>query len=346
MTVVHSASMIRLHWLAVLALFACGPAAAQPQRPEPRPRGPGSTTSPPAPTPGTKKRPLGPTREKAASLREAADLLDKAQAALDEGNRNLAEQLFSTAELLTGADAVADLAATFRAGAPPRVTTPTFKVEDKGRQQRAVGNSDEDDKDKPAERGSLDGSLKIGGQPPGGALAFVTLEPSGRRGKARAPKQRIMEQRDRQFAPRLMLVPVGSKVTFPNFDRVFHNVFSTSTAAAFDLGLYKEGQAREVTFSKEGIVRVGCNLHANMAATVVVIGAPHYVFVEDDGAFRFASLAPGKYKLRAWSEKSNEPVTQDVTIKAGKNTVSVGVAADGKSGPMADKFGSARAAKK
>ena len=330
--------MIRLSWVPALALLACASAAAQPSRPAPRPRGPGAGAPAAAPS-------AGPVRDKAATLREAAGTLEKAQVALDEGDRNRAEFLFSTAEMLVGEAALADVASTFRAGAPPRVTTPTVKVADPGRQARAVGSSDEDDKDKP-ERGSLEGALKLDGKAPGGTLAFVTLEPTGRRGKARPPKQRIMEQRDRLFAPRLMLIPVGSKVSFPNFDKVFHNVFSSSSAAPFDLGLYKEGQAREVTFTKEGIVRIGCNLHANMTATIVVIGAPHYVFVEDDGAFRFASLAPGKYKLRAWSEKSGEPITQDVTIKAGKNSVSVGVAADGKSGPMPDKFGGARGAKK
>lgn len=300
-------------------------------------KGSGTTTKAPP-------KPLGPVREKAQALREGADLLDKAQNALDGGNKNLAEQLFSTAEILIGADAVADLAETFRAGAPPRITTATVKVPDAGPQAREVGSSEADEPAAKPEKGSLTGTLLVDGKPPGGALAFVTLEPAGKKFKSRKAKQRVMEQRDRQFAPRLMLIPVGSTVTFPNYDKVFHNVFSTSPTNAFDLGLYKEGDAREVTFTKEGVVRIGCNLHANMSATIVVIAAPHYVFTEDDGTFAFKSLGPGKYKLRAWSDKTNEPITQDVTIKAGANTVEVGVAADA---PKAtDKFGAARGGKK
>jgi plastocyanin len=319
----------------VLVVALCGSAAAQPAKGA----GTGSATAAkPAP------RSLGPTKQKAQALREAADLLDKAENALDGGNKNLAEQLFSTAELLAGADAVAELAELFRAGAPPRVTTPTVKVADTGPQAKAVGSSDEDDAAQKPDKASLDGTLALDGKPPGDALAFITLEPTGRKWKSRKAKDRVMEQRDRQFGPRLMLIPVGSKVTFPNFDKVFHNVFSTSPSAQFDLGLYKEGQAREVTFTKEGIVRIGCNLHANMSASIVVIAAPHYVFTKDDGTFTFKSLAPGKYKLRAWSEKSGEPITQDVTIKAGKNTVAVGVAADGPKGT--DKFGKVRAGAK
>jgi plastocyanin len=341
-------------YLLVLACglaLSCGSAAAQPAG---KPKGGGGTGAGSGTTATTKpktggdqpvaNKPLGPTREKAQLLREAADLLDKAQNALDGGNKNLAEQLFSTAELLVGSDAVADLAEQFRAGAPPRVTTPTVKVEDTGPQAKAVGSSEEDDADAKPEKGSLTGTLLLDGKAPGDALAFVTLEPLSKKWKARKPKERVMEQRDRQFGPRLMLIPVGSKVLFPNFDKVFHNVFSTSASSAFDLGLYKEGQSRDVTFTKEGIVRIGCNLHANMSATIVVIGAPHYVFTKDDGSFAFKSLAPGKYKLRAWSEKTDEPITQEVTIKAGANTVEVGVAADAKG--TTDKFGAPRGKKK
>ena len=74
--------------------------------------------------------------------------------------------------------------------------------------------------------------------------------------------------------------PAGSTVSFPNFDPIFHNVFSTSPARAFDLGIYKNGESRDVTFAKEGLIRLGCNLHANMAAHVVVVAAPHYVVTD------------------------------------------------------------------
>src|SRR5262245_50986238 len=67
---------------------------------------------------GKDKKPATPTRQKAEALRSAADLLDKAQDALDAGNKDLAEMLFSSAEILTGADAIAPLAGNFRAGAP------------------------------------------------------------------------------------------------------------------------------------------------------------------------------------------------------------------------------------
>src|SRR5262247_447248 len=136
----------------------------------------------PAPAPSPSGAKLTPVGERAQVLREAADLLDKAQAALDNGNRNLADQLFSTAELLTGPDAVASIAPRFREGAPPRITAPTQKVDPTAAPQpRVAGSSEaEDEKDRvppPRVEGSLTGTLQIDGRPVTGTFGLITLEP-------------------------------------------------------------------------------------------------------------------------------------------------------------------------
>lgn len=337
----------RLASLVVLGLLAaCGGGAHAPTTP---PRV--TAITPRAPV--AKPVPTGPVHDRAEELRRAAGLIEQAQASLDAGNRSGADVLFSTAELLTGPEAVAALAPRFRDGAPPRITTAPVAVVDGAPQPEAVGNSEDDEAEearaadlpppppKPPARGALTGTLRIAGAT-GGGLALVTLEPLDRGWKPRRPKQRIMEQRGRKFAPHLMLIPTGSTVQFPNFDSIFHNVFSTSTADPFDLGLYRQGEARAVTFAQEGIVHIGCSIHANMAATIVVIDAPHYVIPGGDGSFRFHALVPGRYWLRAWSERSKAPITQVVTIVVGDNTVDVGVDGDAPAGPLDDKFGVAR----
>ena len=137
-----------------------------------------------------------------------------------------------------------------------------------------------------------------------------------------------------------MVVPVGSTVTFPNFDPVFHNVFSLSPSRAFDLGIYKDGETREVQFTKEGVIDVGCNLHANMAATLIVVSAPHYVVTNAKGQFSFKSLALGDYTMKAWTEASAEPLTKIVHVKAGSNNVTIDVAPRTSSRlARSDKFG-------
>jgi hemoglobin len=285
-------------------------------------------------------RGAGPVGERAEGLREAATLLDKAEGARGRGNRSLADQLFSSAELIVGGEALAALAPLFREGAPPRITTPTVAVaRDAPPQPVAVGSSADDEPEARPQRGSLSGGVKMSGA--GDALAVVTLEPLGGRRTRRTPRHRVIEQRNREFAPRLLAVPVGSTVSFPNFDAIYHNVFSRSESKPFDLGLYRSGQARELVFDREGIVRIGCNLHANMSATVVVVSAPHYAITDRRGRFVFRSLEPGRYRLRAYGERG-EPATQEIVVNAGDNSVSVALAG-APLGPLADKFGRPRA---
>jgi len=302
----------------------------------------------PAPaSPGAPAVKHGPVAERAQLLREAADQLERAQVAFANGNKNLAEQLFSTAELLVGPEVVAPIAKQFREGGPPRITTPTQKIDPNAPPQPKVAGSSEaeDEKDHvppPKNEGSLAGTLQIDGKAMSGAFGLVTLEPAEGKWKPRTPKRLVVEQRNREFLPHLMAISVGSTVVFPNFDTVFHNVFSTSPLGAFDLGLYKGNEAREFTFQKEGIVRLGCNLHANMSAYIAVVAAPAYVVTDDSGHFAFKHLVPGKYKLKAWSERSKAPITKDVMIKLGKNDITVGVTGDAAPGLPPDKFGGKR----
>jgi hypothetical protein len=101
--------------------------------------------------------------------------------------------------------------------------------------------------------------------------------------------------------------------------------------------MYKTGETREVKVDKPGIVRLGCNIHANMSAYLVVVDAPHYV-VARDGIFEFKQLAPGTYKVQAWMETSAEPTTTKIVVKEGANDTSLEIAATGAT-LVPDKFG-------
>jgi len=331
--------------LAVALLATALAAAAQAGPPPAKPAGKPAGKPAPAPSPSPAPAATGPAADKAELLREAARNLDKAQAALTKGQKNLAEQFFSFAENIVGPDALADLAPLFREGAPPRVTTPTKKLPlDTPAQPAVVGGSDSDEPEAKPEKGSLSGQIKLAGKGAGESIGVVTLTPKSGKFKKRTPKQRIVEQRGRQFGPHVLAVPVGSTVAFPNFDNLYHNVFSTSEPKRFDLGLYKNGESREMQFDKEGVVRLGCNLHANMSAWIVVVSAPHYAITDATGKFSFKSLAPGKYVMQAWNERSKTPITQEVVVKAGANEVSAELTAEGVPAMPADKFGVPRGA--
>ena len=74
----------------------------------------------------------------------------------------------------------------------------------------------------------------------------------------------------------MLAITAGTVVDFPNSDRFYHNVFSLSKAARFDLGRYAVGKSKSVRFNQPGIVRVFCEIHSHMNAFILVFGHPFF----------------------------------------------------------------------
>jgi plastocyanin len=147
----------------------------------------------------------------------------------------------------------------------------------------------------------------------GSQEAYVYLEGPGA-GRGRAAEIR---QEGKQFYPPVVVLPVGSRLTFPNGDIVFHNVFSRSPAAVFDLGTIKGGEtAPPVTLSRPGHVEIFCNIHPNMRADILVVPNDHYTKVRPDGAFSLPAVPAGSRKLVLWGPRL-KPVSQTVEVQPG-----------------------------
>jgi plastocyanin len=121
-----------------------------------------------------------------------------------------------------------------------------------------------------------------------------------------APVRSEMGTAHKEFSPHVLVVPVGSTLSFPNHDPFNHNVFSLSEENPFDLGLYSRGEGRTVKFNRPGIVRVYCNVHAQMSAIVVVRDNPYFTQPGSDGTFSFPAVPAGRYQLHAWHERAPE----------------------------------------
>lgn len=121
-----------------------------------------------------------------------------------------------------------------------------------------------------------------------------------------APVTAQMVTSDKELRPRVVVVTVGSTVTFPNTDPFDHNVFSLSEEGPFDLGLYSRGTAKSAQFKRPGIIRVYCNVHAQMSAFLVVRDSPYYTQPGSDGSFSIPWVPPGDYTLHAWQERAAE----------------------------------------
>ncbi len=111
---------------------------------------------------------------------------------------------------------------------------------------------------------------------------------------------KLMDQREMKFIPKVLAVPVGTPVNFPNNDNTWHNVFSPSEAKKFDLGLYPPGEKRSVTFNMAGVVRILCNVHPNMEGHIVVKEHPYFTVPNLQGSYRIDAVPMGKYRLEVW----------------------------------------------
>lgn len=109
-------------------------------------------------------------------------------------------------------------------------------------------------------------------------------------------------QENKQFRPHLLVIPTGTSVEFPNTDPFFHNVFSLFNGKRFDLGLYESGTTRSVSFDREGVSYIFCNIHPEMGAVVLALSTPYFAVSTSTGVVIIHNVPPGSYRLHIWSE--------------------------------------------
>jgi plastocyanin len=134
-----------------------------------------------------------------------------------------------------------------------------------------------------------------------------------------APMKVDIVQRNETFAPRVVAVTVGSQVGFPNDDPIYHNVFSLSRTRTFNLGRYPKGHSRQVQFDRPGIVKVFCDIHSHMSATVMVFNHPWFAVPGEDGQFALPGVPDGDREITAWHERLGD-TTDRVRVEAGRVT--------------------------
>jgi len=138
---------------------------------------------------------------------------------------------------------------------------------------------------------------------PADAVVYLEGAPPARGEKPARPS---LTQVKYAFDPRVLGVPVGTTVEFPNKDAVFHNVFSYSKTKRFDLGYYGKGKSKRVTFDKPGLVKVFCDIHSTMSAFILVVDSRHVTKPDDDGAFVLSDVPDGSWTLRVWHPERGE----------------------------------------
>lgn len=159
-----------------------------------------------------------------------------------------------------------------------------------------------DDKGKPVSAGD-DGAV------------IVYYEPKVPAKITQPAKPFAMVTKNKQFLPRVLAVPRGATVAFPNQDPILHNVFSLSPGNKFDLGLYRKGAGKSSKFERPGLVRVFCNVHHSMVGYVLVLDTPFMTTVDPNGRFLLDGPVPGAGTLTVWHERA-ESWSQAITVPA------------------------------
>jgi len=183
--------------------------------------------------------------------------------------------------------------------------------------------------------GTIRGKLNI---PSGEPVAYVYVE------NVLAPavksQHKVIEQTGKKFMPGWAVIQRGTSIEFPNKDNIYHNVFSLSSGNSFDLGLYNSGgDAKSHTFNEPGPVDVYCNIHPQMAASVLVVPNKHFAKAKPDGTFEIAGVPSGRRKVVAWAPGSRL-VSDWVEVGAG-STVDINLRLESKAAGHKNKSGQA-----
>lgn len=133
----------------------------------------------------------------------------------------------------------------------------------------------------------------------------------------------IIDQKGKEFIPRVSVVPVGTRVRFPNSDDIRHHVYSSSPAKTFEIPLYKGTPANPIVFDRPGVVTLGCNIHDWMMAYVFVSTTPYFAITQGDGSARLTALPSGRYAVEVWHPQlkgAPEPAQHELTVRLADGT--------------------------
>jgi len=164
--------------------------------------------------------------------------------------------------------------------------------------------------------------------------AVVTLEAPSL--PPAAPIAAIMDQVNLAFVPDVLVIPLHSKVQFPNSDAISHQVYSFSPARKFQLPLYRGKPYPPVLFDQPGVITLGCNIHDNMLAYIVVTSAPYFGRTGAEGDWTLPNVPAGQYSLRVWHPLLNEQpeLLRTIQVGADRETIELRLNRDLRPAPL------------
>lgn len=134
-----------------------------------------------------------------------------------------------------------------------------------------------------------------------------------------------INQKDAVFIPHVTPVTVGSIVEFVNNDPFYHNVFSLTPGARFNIGRRPTGDvyAKKIPATQwkvEGLgeIKLFCDIHAQMNAVILSLDTPYFTRVDENGNYAFENIPDGKYEVRAYNPRFDLD-SREVTLSNSQN---------------------------
>ncbi len=159
--------------------------------------------------------------------------------------------------------------------------------------------------------GDLKGKIKSGSE----GLNNMVVYLESKTGIVFTPPKEVavMDQVNLSFVPHVLPVLVGTKVVFPNSDKIRHSVFSANNVKKFDFGTYQPGAEKSIICDKPGVIPILCYIHHDMSAYIVVVETPHFTLTNEEGDYKINNVPVGNYKISFWHEDA-EIKSEDISI--------------------------------
>jgi plastocyanin len=177
------------------------------------------------------------------------------------------------------------------------------------------------------------------GKPAAGADVVVWVVGFDEEAEKKGQVAATIEQKNHKFIPDLVAITKDEKVAFPNRDPITHNVFSKSPPREFDLGEFKGGDNKDINFGKLGVVDIYCNIHSDMAATILVLPNKRHVHTKPDGTYVLDGVPPGEWQVFAYARRATKPAVSKVKVDAGVDATADFTVTRGVEPPHLNKFG-------
>lgn len=168
---------------------------------------------------------------------------------------------------------------------------------------------------------NLSGHVSLEGKAAGVGFTNVIISLEGIRQTSPPLPTVALDQKDLKFVPHVVPVLAGSPLVFRNSDPVLHSIKTTSTANPPRNSVSVPGKSDTVVLQKPENITVGCSVHSEMRAYILVKENPWFTRVDAKGNYALRSVPAGDYTLRVWTEKTGS-VDQKISVPASGSVVS------------------------